>query len=150
MPRLLSRAVVWIAAVLLALCAGAVWSVLALILGDPSQWFAIAAGLVAIWAVDWVSAPRAIVRATFAAALVFLAAGYAYYLYAASVVSIKLGIPFADTVRVIGVEMAYALSVARAPLLQGFLIGASALGAAVVSWFRVPPHLRASPPPAAR
>ena len=68
----LSRAVVVVAALLLALCAGAVWSVLALMLGDPAQWMALPAGAVAVWAVDWVAPRHAWVRALLATLAVLL------------------------------------------------------------------------------
>lgn len=138
LKSLLSRAVVVVAALMLALCAGAVWSVLALMLGEPAQWMALPCGAVAVWAVDWVAPRHAWVRALLAIFLVLIAAAYAYYLYSASVVSMNLGIPFGDALRRIGAEMAFAVSLARAPLAQGWLIALSALVAAAVSWRRGP------------
>ncbi|HVF34798.1 MAG TPA: hypothetical protein VND91_05690 [Candidatus Saccharimonadia bacterium] len=121
------------AAMLLALCAGAIWAVVALILGDDVSWMAAPTALVVLYAISSTKVAARPARA--AAALVLYAAAvvYAQYLHSASVVASQLGIGFYDALSGIGPEMAYALATARGGVVDGVTLGVVALALALVA-----------------
>jgi hypothetical protein len=125
-----------VAATALALCAGALWSLVALVLRADAAWMAAPAALVAVVGAGFLkAAPRAL-AATLALALTLLAAAYALYLNAATLLATRLGIGLGTALRDIGPEMAAALVRARLDPADFALIGGSALLAAAVAWRR--------------
>jgi hypothetical protein len=125
-----------VAAAALAMCAGALWSLVALVLRGDVAWMAAPAALVAVIGAGFVkSAPRA-VAAALALALTLLAAAYALYLNAATLLATRLGIGLGSALRDVGPEMAAALVRARLDATEFALIGGSALLAAAVAWRR--------------
>lgn len=126
-----------IAALLLALCAGAIWSVVALIVVSPVHWMVIPAVAVAVAGSDFLRAAPALSQAAAAAAMTIVSTLYAHYLSAASLVAGVLGIEFQDALTNIGAEMALALSLARTePWPAAGLLLAPLLAALLVLWRR--------------
>lgn len=119
---------------LLALCAGAVWAVIALIAGDDASWMSAGVALAVLYALSTLKLDRGPGRA--AAALVLYAAGvvYAQYLHSASVVASQLGIGYFDALSGIGPEMAYALATARGNPVDAAVIAVVGVALAVVAW----------------
>lgn len=100
-------------ALLLALCVGAVWPVVALFSRGDAAWMALAAGLVAACSVGLLAIETPWVRALLAAALTLVSIAYAKYLTAAAAVTAVMGLPFRVVVATIGPEMAFAIARAR-------------------------------------
>jgi len=111
------------AAVLLALCAGAVWSVVALILGDGAAWMCVPAALVAYHGLSYLKPASAIARVGSVLALYACTVAYAHYLLSASIVSAQLGLHFRDVLLNVGPEMAIALATSRGDWLDAAAIG---------------------------
>ena len=107
------RAASTVAALLLALCAGAVWSVVALLVRGDAPFMAAPTAIVVVYALDYLKLPRGGARAAGALLLYAAAIVYAHYLNAASIVAAQLGVSFVDALVRVGPEMAYALATAR-------------------------------------
>lgn len=127
-----ARVLPLLAALALALCAGAVWSVVTVLTGDQAAWMALPAAAVAVFACAALSRPA--LRAATAAACTLLSALYAYTLGAASVVAMSLGVPFVESLRGIGPEMALAIANARTGPVASAIVLGCALAAAAVAY----------------
>ena len=132
----LTRTLGFFAALLLALCAGAVWSVVALFTGSGAAWMALPAGIVSGIGIATVGTHDAATRALIAGLLTLTSAAYAYFLNAATVISMTLGIPFQSALADIGAEMAWAMTVARLSAVSAALVAVGALLAALTAWLR--------------
>ena len=121
------------AALLLALCAGAVWSVVALVLGGDAAFMALPAALVVLHGLGYVKPATRGSSVVAALALYAVAVVYAHYLNAASVVSSQLGLAFLDVLRDVGPEMATALTLARTTALDLATIVIVAIGLALLA-----------------
>jgi hypothetical protein len=125
-----------IAAIALALCAGALWSLVSLVLRGDAAWMAAPAALVAVIGAGFIKSAHRAVAATLALALTLLAAVYALYLNAATLIATRLGLDLGTALRDIGPEMATALMRARLDATDFSLIGGSALLAGAIAWRR--------------
>lgn len=121
------------AALLLALCAGAVWSVVALVLGGDAAFMALPAALVVLHALGYVRPATRASSVVVALVLYGVAVGYAHYLNAASVIASQLGLAFLDVLRDVGPEMATALTLARTTALDAATIAIVAAGLAFLA-----------------
>ena len=121
------------AALLLALCAGAVWSVVALIVGGDAAFMALPAALVVLHGLAYVKASTRFANVAAALVLYGVAVAYAHYLNAASVVSAQLGLEFLDVLRDVGPEMATALALARTTPLDTATIALVGVGLAAIA-----------------
>ena len=124
------------AGLMVALAAGAVWSLVALMLRNDAPWMAIPLALVGAIAAGFVPVRHAWGRAAWAALLTLAGIAYAQFLHAANVISIALGTPLRDTLAAIGTEMAFALSVARVSRIGAIAIVAAPFLAAALAWHR--------------
>ncbi len=126
-------------ALVLALAAGSVWSVVIQWTEDPAGWMAIPVALLVA------SAPVQLGPADTAGAsasrqfllngsMLALATLYAQYLGAAAVVGRELGFDFLRTLREIGPELAFALAHARAGLLDWLGLCAATALLALFAW----------------
>lgn len=120
------------AALLLALCAGAVWSVVSLFFRGDASWMSIPTALVVAHAVGYPKLASGLARAALALGLYVAAVSYAHYLDGASAVSAQLGIAFLDALRAVGPEMAWALASARVEPWEWSLI--AIVGVALAGW----------------
>ena len=129
---MLARVLPLLAALLLALCAGAVWSVVTVITGNQAPWMALPAAALAVFGCS--SLRSRAWRAFAAVACTLISAVYAWVLGAASVVSASLAVPFGESLRSIGPEMALAIATARTGPLAASFVLAVALVAGAVAW----------------
>ena len=120
------------AALLLALCAGAVWSVVSLFFRGDAPWMAVPTALVVAHAIGYPKPASGLARAALALLLYAAAVAYAHYLDGASAIAGQLGIAFADTLRAIGPEMAWALAGARVEPWEWSII--AIVGVALAGW----------------
>ena len=125
-PALL-RAASAVAALLLALCAGAVWSVVALLVDGDAPWMAAPTALVIVHALGYLKLPPGPERAAGALSLYLAAIAYAYYLNGASIVASQLGLGYVDVLKSIGPEMAWALATTRGNVVDAAVLAAIAL-----------------------
>jgi hypothetical protein len=121
------------AALLLALCAGAVWSVVALILGGDAAFMALPAALVVLHGLGYVKPATRMSSVAISLGLYLVAVAYAHYLNAASVISSQLGLEFIDVLRDVGPEMATALTMARTTALDTATIAIVGIGLAILA-----------------
>ena len=121
-----------LAALLLALCAGAVWSVATVLSGNQAPWMALPAAALAVFACS--SLRSRAWRALTAFLCTLISAVYAWVLAAASVVSSSLAVPFGESLLGIGPEMALAIASARTGPLAASFVLAVALAAGAVAW----------------
>ena len=122
---------------MLALCAGAIWSVVALLTGGNADWMVIPAAVVVVWSLGFMPPIPRLARALVVAALLLATVVYAHVLNAATVLAAQLGVPFKQSLTTMGPEMAWALSLARTPAWAIALLLATVLGAAVFA-YRIP------------
>jgi hypothetical protein len=110
----------------LALCMGAAWSLITLVLDTEGALLAVPAGVAAAIAARWLPIGRA-PRGAFALLLFGIACGYALYLRAATVVTRGLGLGFGDVLSAIGPDMALSVVLARLGPIDGLLIAGGAV-----------------------
>lgn len=122
------------AGAMLALAAGAVWSLVAMLMRDDVPWMAIPLALVGALAAGLVPVRHAYARAAWAAILTLAGIAYAQFLHAANIVSFALGTPLREALAAIGTEMAFALSLARVSRVGAILIVLAPLIAAALAW----------------
>lgn len=122
------------AGLMLSLAAGAVWSLLALMVRADLPLLALPLALVAALAAGFVPLRHAGARAAWAALLTLAGIAYAQFLHAANLVSIALGAPLRDTLASIGTEMAFALSLARLSRVGAIAIALAPVVAALLAW----------------
>ena len=122
---------------MLALCAGAIWSVVALLTGGNATWMVLPAAVVVVWSLGFMPPIPRLARALVVAALLLATVVYAHVLNAATVLAGQLGVPFKQSLTTMGAEMAWALSLARTPAWAIALLLATVLGAAVFA-YRIP------------
>lgn len=119
------------AALLLALCAGAAWAVVALIMGDGAAWMSVPAALVTYHGLSYLKPASRVARAGSVLALYACTVAYAHYLLSASIVSSQLGLHFRDVLWNVGPEMAIALATSRGRMLDAMTIGVVGVALAV-------------------
>jgi hypothetical protein len=141
MPSVRASLFAPLTALLLALCVGAVWPVVALVLRSDAAWMALFAALVAVFAVGLLALRTRWARAAIALLLTLVSVTYAQYLSAAAVVTSMLGIPFRTVLGSMGPEMAFALARARLSAVDAALIGVALALAAALAVLRTPPAL---------
>ena len=127
-----------ITALLLALCVGAVWPVIGMILHSDAAWMGIAAAVVAGFGAGMLALPRAWARAVVALLLTAVSIAYAQYLNAAAVVTGAIGIPFRAVVSTMGPEMAFALARARMSSTGALVMALALVIAAAIAVLRAP------------
>lgn len=121
-----------LAAALLALCAGAVWSVVAVVTAGPAAWMVVPTIYATRFGLSHVPYRSPSARALLTALLVAAGMAYALYLQAASLITSQLGVPFGESVKTIGPTLAWMLMSSRiGPVALGVLIFAPALAAAI-------------------
>jgi hypothetical protein len=116
----------------LSLCVGAAWSLVTLVLDTEGALLAVPAALLVATAARWLPLPPW-GRAGFAATLFAIAAIYAMYLRAATVVTRGLGLGFGDVLSAIGPDMALSVMLARLGPFDFVLIGGGVLAAALLA-----------------
>lgn len=79
---------------MLALCAGAAWSVVALVTGGTAAWMVVPAAVVVVWSLGFMPPLPNAARAIVAPLLLVASVSYAHFLSAASIVASQLGVPF--------------------------------------------------------
>jgi hypothetical protein len=128
----------FVTAILLALCVGAVWPVVAVLSRSDAPWMALVAAVVAVFSVGMFALQAAWLRVALALALTAISVVYAQYLLAAAVVTGIMGLPFRDVVASIGPEMACALACTRATPTAAALILGALIAAALGAYWRKP------------
>lgn len=136
MRTFISAAGATLAGVLLSLCVGAVWAVVALFTRDQAAWMVLPAALVAVAGSASVPPRLRWLRALFAIVLTFVSVAYAFALIAASIVAGSLDVPLLVTLGRIGPEMAFALAKARTGPVALAMLAAGALLAACLAFWR--------------
>jgi hypothetical protein len=127
------RAAGALAALLLALCAGAVWSVVALFFRGDAPWMAAPAALLILHALGYLKLTHRAARIAAALALYLATIAYAHYLNGASIVSSQLGVGFGDALTALGPEMAWALAITRGTALDVAILAAIGLALAFIA-----------------
>ncbi len=95
-----------IGGILLVLCAGALWSVVALLTGGVALWMALPVAGVAVVATDWCGLAHPAMRAALTLALLAMATVYACILYSGTVIAMSMGMRFGDALVMMGPELA--------------------------------------------
>jgi hypothetical protein len=135
--RLINLVLGVVAALLAAAAIGAVWSLVGLVGAGRAAWVAPLAAVMLAWLLRFNSHPPGSVRAIVAALLLALTAAHANYLMAAGFIAGQMGLELVDALRIIGVDMA--LAVTRAHSDGGDALAyAVALALAVAMGFRQP------------
>ena len=124
------------AALMLTLTVGAAWSVVALMTGTDAAWMSLPLACIAVVGTGWQSAGAPLWHAIAAAGLTTLASAYALYLHAATLVALRLGLEFRDTLLALGPSMAGTIVGDRLALSDWILIGGCIATAAAVSAWR--------------
>lgn len=122
---------------MLALCAGAIWSVVALLTGGNATWMVLPAAAVVVWSLGFMPPLARLPRAILAAALLLATVAYAHVLNAATVLAGQLGVSFRQSLTTMGAEMAWALSLARTPTWAVVLLLATVVSVALYA-YRLP------------
>lgn len=112
--RLLNFLLGTCAALLAAAALGALWSLLALAAGNHAAWMAPLAALLLAALLRYNSHPPGALRALVCALLVLLTSAHANYLIAAGFIAGQMGLELPDAIRVIGIDMAWAVTRAHA------------------------------------
>ena len=123
-----------LAAILLALCAGAVWSVVSVVTGDTAAWMVVPTIYATRFGLSHVPYRSPVFRASLSALLVIAGTAYALYLQAASLITSQLGVPFGESVRTVGPTLAWMMMYARLPPLAFASLAAAPLVAATVEF----------------
>ncbi|MBK8284516.1 MAG: hypothetical protein IPK97_06305 [Ahniella sp.] len=126
----------WLAALMIPLCLGGLWSVLMQITRSELPWFALAFGLLA-----W---PCAVYLAGFGRLVIALGCGlcslagmaYAHALASATAVSRLLGVDFRESLAELGVPMLLDLAWLRCSALELWAMALALLLAVGVGWWR--------------
>jgi hypothetical protein len=131
---LLSRTLTALLGLLVALCGGAVWPVVALLTGSDAPWMAFASTVTALLAASSLAMPSQWLRAAVAAAYAAIGIAYAQYLIAAGVIAGTLGVPVRTAIFNTGTDLAFAMARSRnsatALALMLVAVGVAALLAA--------------------
>jgi len=127
------RAFTALTGLLIALCGGALWPIVALVTRSDAAWMAFACALSAVLAVLGLRASPG-VRAACAAFYTILGIAYAQYLIASGVIAGTLGVSLRNAVVGLGPEMAFALAYARASRMSLAMMALAVVGAAWVAW----------------
>ncbi len=109
-----------VAALLAAAAIGAIWSLIGLVGAGRAAWMAPLAAVMLAWLLRFNNHPPGSARAIIAALLLFLTAAHANYLMAAGFIAGQMGLELVDALRIIGVDMA--LAVTRAHTDAGDLL----------------------------
>ncbi len=112
--RLLNLLLAICAALLAAAALGALWSLLALAAGNHAAWMAPLAALLLAALLRYNNHPPGPRRALVCALLVLLTSAHANYLIAAGFIAGQMGLELPDAIRVIGLDMAWAVTRAHA------------------------------------
>lgn len=112
--RLLNFLLGTCAALLAAAALGALWSLLALAAGNHAAWMAPLAALLLATLLRYNNHPPGAGRALVCALLVLLTSAHANYLIAAGFIAGQMGLELPDAIRVIGIDMAWAVTRAHA------------------------------------
>ena len=112
---------------MLALCAGAIWSVVALLTDGSANWMVLPAAAVVVWSLGFMPPLSGPARAVVAFLLLLACIVYAQLLNAASVLAGQLGLPFKEALLTMGPELAWAVARARTPVWALFLLLATAI-----------------------
>lgn len=135
MPRpFVSSLAAGFAALLLALCAGAVWSVVGVFFQTTAIFMVVPAIYVARHAVGVTRLRAPALRALIAALLVVATAAYALYLHAASAITSYVGVSFPEALATIGPKLAWMIAMARTSPAGHFVLAAAPLVAALVEY----------------
>lgn len=131
-----------VAALLAAAALGAIWSLVGLAGAGRAAWVAPLAAVVLAWLLRFNNHPPGGARALVGALLLILTAAHANYLMAAGFIAGQMGLDLIDALRIIGVDMA--LAVTRAHTDAGDVIAyVMALVIAVLMGFRQPGEAKA-------
>lgn len=138
MPRNpIPRTTAAFAALMLMLCVGAAWSVVALLTRTDAAWMSLPAALIAVLGTGWQSSGAPLLHAVAAAGLTTLATVYGLYLHAATLVALRLGLEFRETLLALGPQMASTIIGDRLSTAEWLLIGACiAIAAIAAAWRR--------------
>lgn len=126
-----------LAALLAAAALGAIWSLVGLAGSGRAAWVAPLAAIALASLLRFNSHPPGRTRALVSAALLVLTAAHANYLMAAGFIAGQMGLDLLDALRIIGLDMALAVSRAHADAGDA-LAYAIALGLALLMGFRQP------------
>lgn len=146
--RLLNFLLGTCAALLAAAALGALWSLLALAAGNHAAWMAPLAALLLAALLRYNSHPPGALRALVCALLVLLTSAHANYLIAAGFIAGQMGLELPDAIRVIGIDMAWAVTRAHAGAADMASYAIAVALALVLGW-RIPGE-GASPRPRRR
>jgi hypothetical protein len=135
--RLINLLLGIVAALLAATAIGAIWSLVGLVGAGRAAWMAPLAAVMLTWLLRFNKHPPGGARATIAAVLLVLTAAHANYLMAAGFIAGQMGLELVDALRIIGVDMA--LAVTRAHTDAGDVLAyAFALALALAFGWRQP------------
>ncbi|MBK8069444.1 MAG: hypothetical protein IPK27_18030 [Rhodanobacteraceae bacterium] len=135
--RLLNFLLGTCAALLAAAALGALWSLLALAAGNHAAWMAPLAALLLAALLRYNSHPPGALRALVCALLVLLTSAHANYLIAAGFIAGQMGLELPDAIRVIGIDMAWAVTRAHAGAADMASYAIAVALALVLGW-RIP------------
>lgn len=102
-----------LAALLAATALGALWSLAGLSGSGSAAWMAPAVALVLAWVLRFNRHPPGLLRAFWSVLLLAIAAAHANFLMSAGFIAGQMGLDLVDAIRVIGIEMAFAVARTR-------------------------------------
>jgi len=113
MPNWITRPATAMLGLLVALCGGALWPVVALITASDAPWMAFAPTLSALLATSGLALASPLLRALVAAVYTGIGSAYGQYLIAAGVIASGLGVSLRSALLDTGPELGFALARAR-------------------------------------
>src|SRR4249920_3919478 len=112
-PTWITRPGTALLGLLVALCGGALWPVVALVTASDAPWMAFAPAATALVATGGLAMGSAVLRALTAAFYTGIGIAYGQYLIAAGVVANGLGVPLRSALFDMGPELGFALAWTR-------------------------------------
>jgi hypothetical protein len=134
-PNWITRPATALLGLLVALCGGALWPVVALVTSSDAPWMAFAPAASALLATTSLALGSPLLRALTAALYTSIGIAYGQFLIAAGVVAGGLGVPIRSALVDMGPELAFALAWARnrGPALW-LMLAAIVIAALVAAW----------------
>ncbi|MCB1612171.1 MAG: hypothetical protein KDI60_10510 [Xanthomonadales bacterium] len=123
-----------IAALLAATAMGAIWSLFGLAGSGRASWMAVPSALALAAVLRFNNHPPGVVRAVLCLCLLALTIAYANWLIAAGFIAAQMGLGLLDAIRIIGLDMAYAVARAQNTALDLSWYGAALILAFGLGW----------------
>lgn len=123
-----------IAALLAATAVGAIWSLFGLAGSGRASWMAVPSALALAAVLRFNNHPAGPLRAVLCLLLLALTIAYANWLIAAGFIAAQMGLGLLDAIRIIGLDMAYAVARAQSTMVDYSWYGAALILAFGLGW----------------